>query len=295
MNGIDNMILNFDPNQRWILNILMGFLMFGIALDIKISDFQYLLKHPKPAIVGLFAQLIIIPLITILAIFIFQPTHSIALGMILLSSCPGGNISNYATHIAKGNTALSITTTTIATITASVTIPLLYFAQVKILGSRLGDININISFLEMLRVVSSIIFIPLILGIIIHVKFPLWTNKYNKIIKTFSLIIFVVFILGAIASNFKNLLVYVKHVFLITFVLNIIGMMVGYYFAIWNGLSIRDARSITFETSIHNATFGLLITFTFFNGLGGMALLIAWYGIWDMISSLVLAKYWENN
>jgi bile acid:Na+ symporter, BASS family len=294
MHPVDLMSLNFDPNQRILLNICMGFLMFGIALDIRKADFLYLLKSPKPAIVGLFAQLVLIPMVTILFILIFNPAPSIALGMVVLTSCPGGNVSNFAAHLANGNTALSVTTTSLSTLAASITIPILYALQMQILGNHFGNLSIQISFLEMLKIVTVLIAIPLCLGMLATHYFPDLIEKSKKTIKTISMLIFIVFIMGAVAGNFNNLLQYIKHVFFIAIFLNIIGMLIGYYFAKWNGLSEADARSITFETSIHNGALGLLIAFTFFKGLGGMTLLIAWYGIWDMISSLTLAKYWSR-
>jgi bile acid:Na+ symporter, BASS family len=111
---IDQVQLNFNPITLLILNGILGFILFGVSLDLKLGDFKLIYKMPKEVLVGLSGQLILLPLLTVGLILIIKPQASLALGMILVASCPGGNLSNFMTHYAKGNTALSVTLTTFA-------------------------------------------------------------------------------------------------------------------------------------------------------------------------------------
>ena len=104
MNSVDSIQINFNPDNLLVLNIILALLMFSIALDIRKDDFEMLWKNPKPAIVGMIGQLIILPLVTIGLVFVFNPPPSVALGMVAISACPGGNNSNYTTHLARGRT-----------------------------------------------------------------------------------------------------------------------------------------------------------------------------------------------
>ena len=102
--GIDQIQINFNETALLIMNLVIGFIMFGVALDLQVSDFKRSLKTPKPAIIGLVCQFLLLPAITFVLVSIIQPTPSIALGLFLVAACPGGNLSNFLTHLAKGNT-----------------------------------------------------------------------------------------------------------------------------------------------------------------------------------------------
>jgi bile acid:Na+ symporter, BASS family len=293
MDSIDNIRINFSADNLLILNICLAFIMFSIALDIRRSDFETLFKNPKPAIVGMIAQLIILPLVTIGLVFVFQPPPSVALGMVAISACPGGNNSNYTTHLAKGNTALAVTTTSISVLACVFTMPLYIYLGSKIIpnmASLQREVSINV--LDMLKIIVFLIVTPLILGMLFRQRFPELTSKIHKPFRTISLLLFCGLIIGALAANLQNIVNYVGRVFWIVLVLNALAFATGYFWAKINGLSEADCRAITFETGIHNITLALIVIFIFFDGLGGMALVAAWYGIWDLITGFGLATFW---
>src|SRR3990167_6845397 len=124
MNEMDLVRLNFNPQSLWALNFIIGLVMFGVALDLKVADFKAVLTMPKPVLIGLAGQFLLLPAFTFLLVLAIKPAPSIALGMMLVAACPGGNISNFLTHYAKGNTALSITMTALYTAVAIVMTPL---------------------------------------------------------------------------------------------------------------------------------------------------------------------------
>ena len=118
MVDIDLVRLNFNPQTLFLLNCVLGFVMFGVSLELKAEDFKAALKTPRALVIGLLAHHVIFPAATFLLVLLLQPRPSIALGMILVSSCPAGNISNFLTHYARGNTALSVSISTGSTLLA---------------------------------------------------------------------------------------------------------------------------------------------------------------------------------
>jgi bile acid:Na+ symporter, BASS family len=295
MDSIDAIKINFSSDNLLILNICLAFIMFAIALDMKTEDFKLVKNNPKSTIVGMTAQLVIMPLLTLGLVFVFNPPPSVSLGMVAISACPGGNNSNYSTHLAKGNTALAVTTTSISVICCIFMMPFLIWLGAKIIPNmNLLNKNVIINPIEMIRIVGLLILLPLALGMFVNDRFPNFTHKIRKPFKIVSLILFFSLILAAIASNFQNIITYVGRVFLIVLVLNTIAYATGYWFSRLNGLSEEDCRAITFETGIHNITIALIIIFNFFDGLGGMALVAAWYGIWDLMTGFSLAMWWSR-
>ena len=122
--NIDDIQINFTTDNLWLVNLTLALIMFGVALDIRVSDFKNLLKSPKPVIVGIISQFLLIPLVTYLFIRVTTPFPSIALGLVMVGACPGGNISNFMTKLAGGNAALSVSLTAFASIAALVMTPL---------------------------------------------------------------------------------------------------------------------------------------------------------------------------
>jgi bile acid:Na+ symporter, BASS family len=295
MNHVDSLRIHFDPNQRFLLNILLGFLLFGVALDIQKSDFEVLWKHPKAVLIGLLSQWFFVPALTLFLVYLFQPATSIAIGMILVSACPGGNISNYSTHLAKGNTALAVTTTSVSTLASILTMPAIFWIGTSFIPNlnRLQQ-DIYINPLDIIQIVATLMLIPLSIGMFMNYQFPQFVDKIKRPVKLLSLLIFIGFIVGALVGNLANIKDYLKEVFILTMVFNVFALLLGYMVAKAAQLSEADARAITFETGIHNTTLGLILVFQFFEGLGGMALIVAWYGIWDMITAYLLAQFWSK-
>ena len=124
MEGIDLVRLNFSSTGLQVMNIILGLIVFGVALNMQLTDFKEVARNPKAAAIGLTSQFFIFPALTYLLVLILQPIPSIALGMILIASCPGGNLSNFLTHYARGNAALSVSMSAISTAAATVMTPL---------------------------------------------------------------------------------------------------------------------------------------------------------------------------
>ena len=295
MHSLDTAQLNFSNESLLLLNMALAIIMFGVALGISLDDFKELAKNPKAVLLGVFSQFILLPLLTFVLVLLIKPEPSIALGMILVAACPGGNISNFMTHLAKGNSALSVSLTAIASISAIVMTPFnfqFYASHYAPTAELLKTINLNAS--DLLEILIIILGMPLVLGMWLRNKKKDFAIKLSNILKPISIIVFIIFILIALVKNseaFKN---YIHYVFALGITHNLMALLLGFLLARFFALSLKDTRCLTIETGIQNSGLGLVLIFSFFADLGGMAIMVAFWGIWHIVSGLGLAMYWAK-
>ena len=293
--NIDDIQINFDSESLWLVNLTLSLIMFGVALDIKVSDFTNLLKSPKPVIIGIISQFFLIPFITLILIYIIKPFPSIALGMFMVAACPGGNISNFFTKLSKGNAALSVSLTAFASFASLIMTPLNFavwgnfYEPTAILLKK-----VQLDPLEVANLVIIILGIPLVIGMLISHYYPKFAGQLSKILKPVSILIFLGLIVGAFSKNLDVFLEHIHYVVYLVIIHNVILYFAGFYFAKINGLSYINQKTLSIETGIQNAGLGLLLVFSFFNNLGGMALLVAFWAIWDIFSGMVLSFLWAK-
>jgi len=231
---------------------------------------------------------------------ILKPTPAVALGMILVAACPGGNISNFISGFAKGNVALSVTLTAIATLAAIFMTPFNFAFWGKLYAKSHPLLRpIEIDPIQMFQTVFILLGIPLILGMIFAYKFPNTTKKILKPINIFSIVFFLGFVVAALANNLSYFLKYIHLIIAIVFIQNGLGLLGGYYYSKILKLPEVDQRTISIETGIQNSGLGLVLIFNpkIFPPdlqLGGMAFIAAWWGIWHILSGLGLAYYWSR-
>lgn len=291
---LDNIHINYNGEALWTMNVVLAFVMFGIALEISVDDFKQLLSKPKPVLVGVFSQFLVLPALTFLLVLLIEPYPSIALGMFMVAACPGGNISNFISHLAGGNTALSVCLTAIATLLAVVMTPL----NLQLWGSFYAPTaailqEVAISPWQMVKLVALLLGVPLVLGMFVNYWKPRLAFKMAKALKIVSLLFFIALVFLALYNNREVFLDYVFYVFWLVLIHNLLAFFTGFSLGKVFGLSSANTKSITIETGIQNSGLGLLLIFTFFEGLGGMALLAAFWGIWHIVSGLVLAMFWS--
>jgi BASS family bile acid:Na+ symporter len=296
MDSIDQVRLNFSSESLWVLNLCLAFIMFGVALELKVSDFKRLAQTPKISLTGLASQFLLLPFVTYLLVIIIQPQPSIALGMMLVAACPGGNISNFLSYMAKGNVALSVSLTAIGTVLAIFMTPLnlelwagLYEPTSKLLK------EVQLDAWDMFESILTLAGIPLIVGMLFTHYNPNLSAKVAKAVKPISILIFVAFVIVALTKNFDHFLNHIHLVILVVAIHNAFALSTGYFSARLMKLSVADQRTIAIETGIQNSGLGLFLIFSFFDGLGGMALVAAWWGIWHIISGLTLASFWSRS
>lgn len=295
MTNIDAIQINFNQDQVALLNVLLAFIMFGVALDIRLEDFRDLLRDRKKPLIGLTSEYLLLPIITLILIFLLQPGPSLSLGMILIAVCPGGSTSNFMVHLAKGNSALSVMLTSITTIGAIVITPLAFeFWSSWVPGVEALKASIAVNPWDMIKLIIQLVLIPVALGMLINHRFPNTTRIIERPISWISMLIFLGFVFFAVAGNYENIKNYLHLVFLIVLLHNGLSLLTGYLFARSFNLSVKDCKSISIETGIQNSGLGLALVFNFFNGLGGMAMILAWWGVWHLVTGFGLAFYWRS-
>ena len=291
-NQIDAVLLNFSPGSLQLLNAILAVVMFSIAIDLKPSDFKRLAQAPKPVLTGLAAQFLVLPALTFALIVVLRPQPSIALGLMLVAACPGGNISNFITHRAGGNAALSVSMTAFATVGAIVLTPL----NVAFWGNLYGPTqtilrDVAIDPVAVAITVGIMLVLPLVLGVTLNTKRPDITARIRTPLQWLSMAIFIAFVAAALAANWALFLEFAGVVAVLVFLHNGLALAGGNVLARIMGLSEFDRRAVTIETGIQNSGLGLILIFGFFNGLGGMAVVAAFWGIWHILTGMGLALW----
>ncbi len=292
--SIDALRLNLGNDGLMVMNVSLAVIMFGVALELTIQDFKDIAKNPKSTLIGSCSQFLLLPFLTFIMVWVMEPAPSIALGMFMVAACPGGNISNFFSLLAKGNAALSVSMTAIATLLAVVMTPLNFTFWASMYSPTNAILQeISLDLWKVFEIIVLILGIPLILGMFVrHYKSRL-AEKINPWIKGFGVFFFGGFVVVAFMTNFDNFINYVQFVLVLVFLHNAMALTSGYGIASVFKLPEADRRSISIETGIQNSGLGLLLIFNFFDGLGGMALITAWWGIWHIIAGMSLGWYWS--
>lgn len=292
---LDSIQLNFSPNDLLLLNLALALIMYGVALELRFEDFKYLSKNPKGFILGAFSQFILLPFLTWCLVLAMKPPPSVALGMFLVAACPGGNVSNFLSSLAGGNTALSVSLTGFSSILSIISTPLnfaLWAGFYAPTSNLLREISLDYG--DAFSTVALILGIPLILGILTHNYAPAFAEKASKILKPLSILIFAAFVVIAFAGNFDLFTKYISLIFVWVLAHNLVALGSGFLTGKLFRLPLADVKTMTIETGIQNSGLGLVLIFTYFDGLGGMAIITAWWGIWHLISGMTIASLWKS-
>jgi BASS family bile acid:Na+ symporter len=282
--------LSFSPASLRVLNLCLAFIMFGVALSIKPRHFHEVVRQPGGILTGIVSQWVLLPALTFLLVMILEPPPGIALGMFLVAACPGGNVSNYYSLIAKANVALSVSLTAFSTLFCVIGTPLVFQFWGNLYGPTADLLQrIDISFVDVLLQVFLILTLPVTLGVLFAKRFPALTARISSPIRHLSFLFLVGFIVVAFYTNVRQFVLYIEMVFGLVLLHNAGALAVGYLAARSVGQPVRNRRSISIETGIQNSGLGLILIFTFFSGYGEMALVAAWWGVWHMVAGLAMA------
>lgn len=293
--SLSELEIHFDPDALWVLNLALGFIMFGIALEIKPAHFRLLWQAPRPIFAGLFSQFVALQLVTYLLVWLIEPDPDIALGMFLVAACPGGNVSNFMSHFARGNSALSISLTAISSVAAVIMTPFVFNAMAHFyFETRASSPNFSISFQEMFKVVIFILGIPLLTGMSFAYFFPEISKRLSVAFKWVSVLFFALLVLLLIVQNRSAFQMSILVLVGLVVMHNLLALTVGFSVATLFGLPPADRRTLSIETGIQNSGLGLLLIFSFFDQNKGMAVVAALWGIWHLISGMSLAFYWSK-
>ncbi len=295
MDAIAQINLNFDPAALQLLNLIIALVVFGVALDLKVDDFKRVLASPRAPLIGLSSQFFVMPAFASLILLVLQPHPSIALGILLVAACPGGNVSNFFTSLARGNAALSVSMSAISTLASIVMTPFNFLFWGG-LNPDTADLirDIEVAPTQIFFTVLTILIIPTILGMATALWRPAPAARLHKPMRILSIMVMIGFVIIAFAANWQNFLAHIGLAFWVVLIVNGAGLILGYGLGFVTGLSRADCKAVAFETGIQNTAFGLLLIFNFFGGQGGMALIAAWWGVWHLISGLSISLFWAR-
>jgi len=294
--AVDQIQLTFEPSSLLVLNIILGFIMFGVALDIKVGDFTRIAKDPRGPLVGLATQFFLLPAMTFVLTLIIKPPPSVALGMLLVASCPGGNISNFMAYLARGNAALSVAMTAISTCAAIFMTPfnITFWASLRPETKAILH-QVAVDPVDMLTMVAVLLGIPLIIGMAVGAKYPGFTEKVRTPLRIGGGVVFLGIVIIMLIRNGYAFSQGVGMILALAVVFhNATALTLGYTAARVFRCPLYDARAIAIEVGIQNSALGLVLIFNFFDGLGGMAVVAAGWGVWHIISGLSLATFWSR-
>ncbi|WP_166136556.1 bile acid:sodium symporter family protein [Nocardioides ochotonae] len=292
---VDNIRIAFEEGSLTTLKIVIGAILFGIALDTRLSDFAAAVRRPVVIAIGVVAQFLLLPALTFALTLLLDVRGSVALGMILVACCPPGNVSNILTHRAGGDVALSVSMTAIGNVLAIFLMPInmAFWGSLHPTGDALLR-DIDLSALDMLTEISFVIGVPFVAGITIARLWPRVAAVGHRIIGPLSFLALGGVILIGVTNNWGIFVDYIGIVLLAVFLHDALALLLGYGIARATRLPLPSTQAMTFEVGIRNAGLGLLLVFTYFDGLGGMALVAAWWGIWDIIAGLAVAQWWRT-
>lgn len=267
----------------WITTLL-GIVMFGMGMTLKLDDFKLVLQHPKGVILGIISQFTIMPLLAFVLAKTFQLPPEIAVGVILVGCCPGGTASNVMTFLAKGNTALSVTITSFTTLLAPIVTPaLIYF---------LASEWLPVSFMAMFMSVVKVVLIPIILGILAQIFFKPVVAKSIDILPTIS-VVAIVLIVAAVVSGSRDKIIESGLLILAVVILhNGLGYAIGYLAAKIFRMDYEDKKAVAIEVGMQNSGLGASLAATHFDPISAVPSAI--FSFWHNISGPILATYWSK-
>lgn len=311
--NLDTLSINLGAGEMFVVNIILAVVMFGVALGIKVQTFKDVFQRPTAVLAGVTLQYFVLPAVTCLLAIVLNPiiTPMVAIGMILVASCPGGNISNFMTSLSKGNVELSVSMTAITTALASFITPLNFWFWGTIycrFASVRNDIpTLEIPFMDMLHQILLILGIPIIVGMLCAHYLPNFSKRIVKPLQWLSILLF----MGMVAVSLTQVLtalearwaVYasILAAFLVVIIHNATALTSGYTVARLLKLPEADCRSLTIETGIQNSGLGLALLFnpaifdpTVWSSNGGMVLITALWGVWHIVSGLTVATIFRR-
>ena len=241
-----------------ILPLSLAFIMFSLGLGLSLSDFTRVFSKPRDFLIGLFFQIIVLPIVALIIVMFWPLSPELAIGVMILAAAPGGVTSNVLTSFAKGNIALSISLTAINSILCVITVPLILMVSLTVLD--MGSINEGQSLFSVASQMFLIVTIPVIIGVLLSSVL----SSFEKIAKNISIILFVLVLIGAILSQRENVVSYFAQAGLVMLFLNVIMMIIVYFLSKSFNASKETFRCWLMEVGLQNGTLAIVVANTFF-------------------------------
>lgn len=308
LDALDRLALDLSPGNLTLLNLILGFVMFGVAMGITPRDFREVARRPRLVLVGLVGQLVLLPAATVALVALLGPwlTPGVAMGMVLVACCPGGTVSNFMVHLARGNTALSVSLTALSTAGAVLFTPLnfavwgwVYTRFVLPTADNPFLQTLQVDALEVGRAVLLLLGVPLVLGMSFARFAPALAARLEGPVRVASIGLFAAIVIVAFGKNLDAFVRHIVYLFPIVLAHNALALALGWGWAGAAGLDERERRTLSVEVGIQNTGLGLVLLlnpaiFPSELPIGGMAAIAAWWGIWHILSGLGVAAWWRR-
>lgn len=286
---IDSLRVIVDDQTRLAMAVILVGMMFTVALGLRLSDFLNVRNAPIRVVGGVLTQLIGLPLLTLGLILILGPPASIALGMIVVASCPGGNVSNLLTLFARGNAAYSVSLTAISSVVSAVLTPVSIFVWSSMYGPTASLIDrLDIQPGPFITQTVGLLAIPLVAGMLVAAHLPRIAERLRKVLMPLALFGLMVLIVVGAATNWGIILATGTIIIPLVFIHNAAAFGLGSAAGRVLRMDVAHRRSLTFEVGIQNSGLGLLILLSQFEGLGGAAAITGMWSLWHLVAGVAL-------
>lgn len=293
---LDSLDLSLGEGPQTVIKVLIAVFLLGIALDTKVADLRAVVRRPLVLVVGLVAQFAVLPGVTLLLCRALDVGGSVALGMLLVACCPAGNLSNLLTHRAHGDVALSIAMTTCSNLLAVAATPVAFgfwAARYPAADALLHDIRLDP--VDMGVEVAVLIGLPFAVGIAVAARRPGLAARLRRPMEYAVLGLLLLVIVAGLATRGGAIVDHLGEVALPAILQNALVLLIGYGVGRALLLATAGVRAMTFEMGVRNTALGLVLALAYFDRLGGVALVVAFWGLWDTCSGLALSTLWRRS
>ena len=274
-----------------ILPLALAFIMFTLGLGLSISDFSNVFKKPKNFLIGLISQLIFLPIVGLIIVIIWTLPIEIAIGVMLIAAAPGGVTSNILTFFAKGDVALSVSLTAVMSLLSAVSVPIVLAISIGLIGD--SSLPESISLTGIALSMFLIVTLPVLVGMGVRSFLNNLTLKIEKTARFISTLLFVLVLLGAILAERENVVSYFAQTGLVVLALNILMMLIAFYWSGFFGTGISQKKAIAIECGLQNGTLAIFVGTTVFGG-GLYIIPAATYSLIMYLTSLIFIYFIKN-
>lgn len=292
---IDQLNVEIGGGFQLVLKVVIALFLFGIALDVRLDELGSVVRRPLPIVVGLIAQFVVMPALTVLLTLALDVRGSVAIGMILVVCCPAGNLSNIFTYRARGDVALSISLTTASNIVALLITPIAvaFWTGMNSSADQLMR-DVSIDPWEMVLEIALLIGLPFAAGLFVAWRFPAFAERARPYVEPGALIMLLTVVVLALAGQLTTFRDYVGVVALAITLQNGLSLLVGYVTGRGLRLPVAGVRAMTFELGVRNTGLAIVLALGFFGDLGGVVVVAALWGLWDATTGLLLSSWWRR-
>ena len=274
-----------------ILPLALAFIMFTLGLGLSISDFSNVFKKPKNFLIGLISQLIFLPIVGLIIVIIWPLPIEIAIGVMLIAAAPGGVTSNILTFFAKGDVALSVSLTAVMSLLSALSVPIVLAISIGLIGD--SSLPESISLTGIALSMFLIVTLPVLVGMGVRSFLNNLTLKIEKTARFISTLLFVLVLLGAILAEREHVVSYFAQTGLVVLALNILMMLIAFYWSGFFGTGISQKKAIAIECGLQNGTLAIFVGTTVFGG-GLYIIPAATYSLIMYLTSLIFIYFIKN-